>query len=535
MSTRKRPAPTAATFDRARADGRSDEELLSLSRAGDHEAFTTLFYRHHAGAVRVARGTTSRLDPEDLTAEAFSRTWRTIQGGGGPRRDLGPYLHTTIRNLAATWGRRSREVPTDDEVLELASGEVSFDEAMADHELVTDAFRTLPKRWQSVLWRVEVEGQSAAEVARDLGLTPNAASVLTRRTREGLAKAWLQAQVDTRSRRRECQWALQRIGSHVRASLPAAQLARMDEHLGECEDCARATRRIASLGSSLRLVAILAGGSAVGLLAFGMLAPPTARAAQAPGPSSGASAAAHTAASVIMSPIGAVASVAILAATAVALVAVGSGGGSTDAGPDQRRAPVPAAASASASTAVFESGSRSPSPAVHEEPSTTAPIVESTPWPVIEPTTPPALIRPTSRATDVPTVVPTVATTRSTPSTQPTPSATADSSPPPTETPSQVEPTMPETTPPLFFPSPERPDSPTPSPTPEPSPEPSPEPTPEPTVTPTPEPTVTPTPEPTVTPTPEPTVTPTPDPTVTPTPTPTCLVIIGPICFAFGS
>ncbi len=443
MSTRQRPATTAATFDRARADGRSDEELLSLSRAGDHEAFTTLFYRHHAGAVRVARGTTNRLDPEDLTAEAFSRTWRTIQGGGGPRRDLGPYLHTTIRNLAATWGRRSREVPTDDEVLELASGEVSFDEAMADHELVTDAFRTLPKRWQSVLWRVEVEGQSAAEVARDLGLTPNAASVLTRRAREGLAKAWLQAQVDTRSRRRECQWALQRIGSHVRASLPAAQLARMDEHLGECEDCARATRRIASLGSSLRLVAILAGGSAVGLLAFGVLAPPTARAAQAPGPSSGASAAAHTAASVIMSPIGAVASVAILAATAVALVAVGSGGGSTDAaGPDQRRAPVPAAASASASTAVFESGSRSP---------------------------------------------------------------------PPTETPSQVEPTMPETTPPLFFPSPERPDSPTPSPTPEPSPEPSPEPT------------------------PEPTVTPTPDPTVTPTPTPTCLVIIGPICFAFGS
>ena len=442
--------------------------------------------------MRVARGTTNRLDPEDLTAEAFSRTWRTIQGGGGPRRDLGPYLHTTIRNLAATWGRRSREVPTDDEVLELASGEVSFDEAMADHELVTDAFRTLPKRWQSVLWRVEVEGQSAAEVARDLGLTPNAASVLTRRAREGLAKAWLQAQVDTRSRRRECQWALQRIGSHVRASLPAAQLARMDEHLGECEDCARATRRIASLGSSLRLVAILAGGSAVGLLAFGVLAPPTARAAQAPGPSSGASAAAHTAASVIMSPIGAVASVAILAATAVALVAVGSGGGSTDAaGPDQRRAPVPAAASASASTAIFESGSRSPSPAVHEEPSTTAPIVESTPWPVIEPTTPPALIRPTSRATDVPTVVPTVATTRSTPSTQPTPSATADSSPPPTETPSQVEPTMPETTPPLFFPSPERPTSPAPTPeessTPEesPAPEPTDEPSPEPSLTPT--------------------------------------------------
>ena len=50
---------------------------------------------------------------------------------------------------------------------------------MADHELVTEAFRTLPKRWQSVLWRVEVEGQSAAEVARDLGLTPTAASVLT--------------------------------------------------------------------------------------------------------------------------------------------------------------------------------------------------------------------------------------------------------------------------------------------------------------------------------------------------------------------
>jgi len=519
------------TFDRARADGRSDEELLSLSREGDHEAFTTLFYRHHAGAVRAARGTTSRLDPEDLAAEAFSRTWRTIQGGGGPRRDLGPYLRTTIRNLAATWVRRSHEVPADEEILELASGEVSFDEAMADHDLVTAAFRTLPKRWQSVLWRVEVEGQSAAEVARDLGLTPNAASVLTRRAREGLAKAWLQAQVDTRSQRRDCQWALQRVSSYVRSTLPAAQLVRMGEHLDECEDCARATRRIASLGSSLRLVAILAGGSAVGLLAFGVLAPPAAQAAQAPGPSSGASAAAHTAASVLTSPIGAVASVAIVAATAVALVAVGSGGGSTDvAGPDQRRAPVTAAASASASTAVFESGSGSPSPAVHEEPSTTAPIVESTPWPVIEPTTPPALIRPTSRATDVPTVVPTVATTRSTPSTQPTPSATAVSSPPPTETPSQVEPTMPETTPPLLFPSPERPTSP--APTPEESP--APEPSPEPTDKPSPEPSLTPTselsPEPSLPPTSAP-------PEVTPTPTasPSCWLLIGPICIVFGS
>lgn len=250
----------------------SDEILLQACKDGDTSAFATLFSRHHDAVVRIAAATSSTFDPEDLAAESFTRIWAALCDGGGPSQSFLAYARTVVRNVAATWSGRSQEVPTEGERLELESRNVavseSFEEALTEHQLVSGAFSTLPGRWQSVLWMTEVEGKRAADIASELDLTPNAAAALSKRAREALSRAWLQAQVDTHGKSRECKWVLGHIGGHVRRSLSSQQQTRVETHLESCDGCERATRRLAHIGSSLRLVALLAGGGIGGLAAW---------------------------------------------------------------------------------------------------------------------------------------------------------------------------------------------------------------------------------------------------------------------------
>ena len=58
-------------------------------------------------------------------------------------------------------------------------------------DLVSAAFRQLPDRWRHILAAVEIEGRKPAELAAELGLSPNAASALVARARRGLRAAYL--------------------------------------------------------------------------------------------------------------------------------------------------------------------------------------------------------------------------------------------------------------------------------------------------------------------------------------------------------
>src|SRR5690606_17210486 len=90
----------------------SDAECIERARAGDSEAFAELWRRHYRSALRAARQFTS-IDAEDLVSEAFLRVHQQLQAGGGPIGAFRPYLYTTIRNLARSWGSASRELPVD--------------------------------------------------------------------------------------------------------------------------------------------------------------------------------------------------------------------------------------------------------------------------------------------------------------------------------------------------------------------------------------------------------------------------------------
>lgn len=267
----------------------NEPDLLRRSREGDRDAFDELFRHHYASAVRYAARVTSSLDPEDLTAEAFARIWATISGGGGPEHAFGKYLRTTIKNLAVNTATRRNEEPAEDDRLDYwlrrdaQVADDGFSAMLAEHEAVAEAFETLPQRWRSVLWMIDVEGRRTADVAVRLGLTANSAAALTKRARAALSQAWLTTQLDARSSKPECAWVHDHLSGFARDTLTTAQRERVRVHLDECDDCDRAAHRVAHLATSLRIVALIAGGSLAGLATLYSAAEP----AQAAGPHGG--------------------------------------------------------------------------------------------------------------------------------------------------------------------------------------------------------------------------------------------------------
>jgi len=247
----------------------SDEELIANARSGDQSAFAELWRRHYRSGARVARQFTSSIDADDLVSEAYTRIYQRVLAGGGPSGAFRPYLYTTIRNLASSWGAKSRDVQVDD----IADYEdpSTLDDPVAlalDRTLTARAFRSLPERWQSVLWYTEVEGMDPHEVAPILGMSANGVAALSYRAREGLRKAWLQAHVSEPGTSEACKWTMSRLGDNARHSLTPREQEKIQDHLRTCTKCAIISEEVDEVGSHLAMVMvpILLGAGVGGIL-----------------------------------------------------------------------------------------------------------------------------------------------------------------------------------------------------------------------------------------------------------------------------
>lgn len=253
----------------------TDEVLLERARSGDEAAFAELYRRHAELVRRYARlCCRDRVTADDLTAEVFARTLRIIRQGGGPRASMRGYLLTMIRREAAMWRTgRLREWPVAEPVpvpgdVWLTPPPAPETQAMrqADRSMVIRAFRSLPERWQTVLWHATVEAQPLQQVAATLGLTVNATSVLAFRAREGLRAAYLQAHVNESiaAGREECRRYASQLGTFTRKRKRRA-FRQLREHLDDCERCRDASLELAELDTTLH-----------GLLPVAFLGMPTA-------------------------------------------------------------------------------------------------------------------------------------------------------------------------------------------------------------------------------------------------------------------
>ncbi|MEF9904910.1 sigma-70 family RNA polymerase sigma factor [Streptomyces sp. P9-A2] len=435
----------------------SDAGLVARMRAGDDSAYEEL-YRRHAEAVRRYARTCCRdtHTADDLTAEVFARVLQAVRGGSGPEHAVRAYLLTTVRRVAASWTQSAkREQLVDDFAvfvtqaarLPHVSGPDPLDlgaDVRAMHEaeqsMAMQAFRSLPERWQAVLWHTEVEDESPSTVATLFGLDANGTRVLASRAREGLKQAYLQAHVSaTLTDDEECARYADQLGTYARGRLRTRAERGLRKHLDTCARCRLAATQVQEVAGgipSLVPVAVIGWFGAAGYAkAAGLLAGGTA-AAGAAGAAAGGSG--------------------------------GSGGAAGAAASEGLAAPVKAglaagvvAVATAAAIAFALSGNEKPSEEPKAAPPASSPVVREEPPPPSEKTPKPAPPPP------APALAP--------PAPAPTPAPASKPTPTPTPTPEPVPPPGPAPAPkPTPTPTPAPPPAPTPAPPPPPPPPPTP-------------------------------------------------------------
>ncbi len=241
------------TAERIAASG--DADLVLRTRSGDRDAYAELWRRHYRSGITVARSITSTFDADDLVQEAYARIFQSIRRGGGPTGSFRAYLFTSIRNTAAAWGRSRREVGIDElaELVDPGTTAQATEDAL-DRSLTHQAFRSLPSRWQEVLWYTEIEGMKPAEVAPLLGMTAGSVSQLAFRAREGLREAWIQVHLRSVADGSECQYAIERLGAYERNNVGRRDRHRIERHLHDCARCTIVYGEAQEAGRRLALV-----------------------------------------------------------------------------------------------------------------------------------------------------------------------------------------------------------------------------------------------------------------------------------------
>jgi RNA polymerase sigma factor (sigma-70 family) len=160
-------------FLKARPVPQSDDDLLrEFVKARSEPAFTALVERHGGMVLGVCRRILGHAqDAEDAYQAAFLVLARKAPGlvGTGP---LGPWLYGVARRVALkALTRRPRELADLDPALTaglLADEEISMD--LAEVRPILDAeVARLPRKYRHALILCQLEGQSKAEAARQLG------------------------------------------------------------------------------------------------------------------------------------------------------------------------------------------------------------------------------------------------------------------------------------------------------------------------------------------------------------------------------
>lgn len=262
---------------------RTDADLIHATRGGDRDAFAALWLRHLEGARRVARAITRRYDPDDLASEAFAKVYRAIRAGSGPDEALMPYLAATIRNTAASWGARDREIPVEDPSA-YQDAEEFVEPGIGRDSVVSSAFLSLPERWREALWYSEVEGYTAAEIGRVLGLSPNAAAALTYRAREGLKTAWVQVHLESVASHPDCRFVTKNLGAYVRGGVSPAARRRIERHVKTCPRCRALAGDASALARRLQATVVVGAIAATGIAGLPHATAPSATAAAVDAP-----------------------------------------------------------------------------------------------------------------------------------------------------------------------------------------------------------------------------------------------------------
>lgn len=211
---------------------RSDEQLLSLFRLGDDDAFSALHDRYRGRLVAYAQRMLggSRSDAEDAVQDVFLRAYRVLGEDARPVA-IRAWLYRVAHNRCVDQLRRTAPDPA--EVLRMSAGTdtdgpAAIFERREDMRRVLADIGALPEAQRSALLLREMEGLTYEELCTTLGTTMPAVKSLLVRARSTLAEVAQARGLACRDVRRDLAVA------HDAGIRPDACLRR---HVRECEDC----------------------------------------------------------------------------------------------------------------------------------------------------------------------------------------------------------------------------------------------------------------------------------------------------------
>jgi RNA polymerase sigma factor (sigma-70 family) len=265
----------------------SDPHIMSMVRQGVTEAFDVLYERHLKIAQYVARSQTDNpSDADDVVAESFAAIFQLLTEGKGPKEFFRSYLLTVVRRTAYDRNRKARRTSTASDDAVLDSAVLDIDPVVNDLEssIMAKAFKSLPERWQAVLWHLDIEGLKPAAAAPLVGLTPNGVSSLALRAREGLRQAYLQQHI-SQTVGDGCEEYASQLGKYARNALKRTSQERVRAHLDGCAKCTALLMELNDVQGGMRAILFpLVTGIAFSPGAFAALGSAATTAAVVPAP-----------------------------------------------------------------------------------------------------------------------------------------------------------------------------------------------------------------------------------------------------------
>ena len=179
----------------------SDDELITMYRDGDAEAFETLFDRYRNSVYNFARKMLEdSAGAEDVFQESFLAVARAARRYE-PRGHFRVWLMRIVRNRCLNWiqsarVRRAAVAEGDLKIIESASREPSPADLAETNEtatLVRKAIGSLPERQREAIVLYAFEKMAYREIGEVLDTPVNTVKTLIHRARAALARVLEQA------------------------------------------------------------------------------------------------------------------------------------------------------------------------------------------------------------------------------------------------------------------------------------------------------------------------------------------------------
>ena len=256
----------AVSIDGARSQSMSelsDDELLAEVRAGDRDAYGSLYERHAPSARRYARALlANRPDADDAVGEVFARLLQAIERGRGPDHTFAAYVFASVRHeCVRIERRRSREAldRAPPHPVDARGATVDHAAGVAEAAVVRAAFASLPGEMRDILRLTEVDQLPQREIATRLAEDPGTVATRAMRARRALGSAYLRQHVGIGGHRLApntgCQDTQSHIASFLRGTTGSRRRARIEEHLATCAACRAECADLRRINGHLRSIA----------------------------------------------------------------------------------------------------------------------------------------------------------------------------------------------------------------------------------------------------------------------------------------